>query len=74
MYDQTINGPLGTITEDSLYRYYSQTKIIATVTTLLAAERGLLRLDDPSCVFAENSRLASGADAVLSATLSWYLC
>ncbi len=47
VYDQTFNGPLGTITEDSLYRYYSQTKIIATVTTLLAAERGLLRLDDP---------------------------
>ena len=40
VYDETFNGPLGTITEDSYYRYYSQTKIIATVATLLAAERG----------------------------------
>ena len=68
MFDETVNGPLGTITEDSKYRYYSQvhsnslsslllfphspltrkqTKILATVATLLAVERGLLRLDDP---------------------------
>jgi CubicO group peptidase (beta-lactamase class C family) len=64
VYDQTINGPLGTITEDSLYRYYSQTKIIATVTTLLAAERGLLRLDDPVEMyipeFANPQRYVSG--------------
>ena len=47
VYDFTANGPCGTITEDSLYRYYSQTKIVATMVTLIAMERGLLRLDDP---------------------------
>ena len=24
VFDETVNGPLGTITEDSKYRYYSQ--------------------------------------------------
>ena len=64
VYDETFNGRLGTITEQSYYRYYSQTKIIATVATLLAVERGLLRLDDPCEMyipqFANAQRYVSG--------------
>ena len=29
MFDETVNGPLGTITEDSKYRYYSQVRSIS---------------------------------------------
>ena len=47
IHDVTVNSSLGTQTEDSIYRYYSMTKIVASVTTLLAVERGLMRLDDP---------------------------
>ena len=47
VYDVTVNSELGTQTEDSIYRYYSMTKIVASVTCLLAVERGLMRLDDP---------------------------
>jgi CubicO group peptidase (beta-lactamase class C family) len=47
VYDETFSGPLGTVTEDTIFRYYSQTKILTTAVVMLAAERGLLRLDDP---------------------------
>ena len=47
IHDVTVNSRLGTQTEDSIYRYYSMTKIVASVATLLAVERGLMRLDDP---------------------------
>lgn len=47
VHDVTVNSGLGTQTEDSIYRYYSMTKIVTSVATLLAVERGLMRLDDP---------------------------
>ena len=47
VHDVTVNSELGTQTEDSIYRYYSMTKIVASVTALLAVERGFMRLDDP---------------------------
>jgi CubicO group peptidase (beta-lactamase class C family) len=45
--DVTVNSALGTQTEDSIYRYYSMTKVVASVVCMIAVERGLMRLDDP---------------------------
>ena len=47
VYDSTVNSALGTQTEDSIYRFYSMTKIIASAVCMIGVERGLMRLDDP---------------------------
>eukprot|EP01052_Picozoa_sp_SAG31_P022156 SAG31_NODE_1749_length_7358_cov_6.713872_6_plen_71_part_00 len=45
--DITVNSELGTQTEDSIYRFYSMTKVVASVVCMIGVERGLMRLDDP---------------------------
>ena len=45
--DVTVNSDLGSQTEESIYRFYSMTKIVASVVCMIAVERGLMRLDDP---------------------------
>lgn len=47
VHDITVNSSLGEQTEESIYRYYSMTKIVTSVAVLICVERGLLALDDP---------------------------
>ena len=46
-FDVTIDGKEVKQDEQSIYRFYSMTKVVASVAVLIAVERGRMALDDP---------------------------